>query len=240
MIALGPKLLILAGGFGTRLQPANLGVPKVLAPANGHPFLELQIINWINQGIRSFVFILHYEADKVIDFLKRIEETLLLGIEIAVLVEPKPLGTGGAVAFALKRLSINDDFFVTNGDTWLTSGVKALREVESPSIAVVKVSNCARYGQVKFDSTGRVMVFKEKANVIEPGWIYAGLSKLSPSIFQGMGDDIFSLEERIISSLALSKKLIAVPVTSEFIDIGVPEDYERFCHWIGNNSEGSL
>lgn len=236
-----PKLLVLAGGFGTRLQPANLGVPKVLAPANGRPFLELQIINWLDQGIRSFVFILHHQADKVVDFLKRIEGSLLLGIEIVVLVEPTPLGTGGAVAFALNRLPpLSDFFFVTNADTWLTSGIHALTVAESPSIAVVHVPNCARYGQVKFDSTGKVMAFKEKANVIEPGWINAGLAKLSPNIFQGISENNFSLEERIFSDLTLRKKLIAVPVTSDFIDIGVPEDYERFCRWIGNKSKGIL
>lgn len=233
----GPKLLILAGGFGTRLKPANLGVPKVLAPVNKIPFLELQIRNWLNQGIRTLIFLLHHEADKIIKFLQELEGGLLLNIRVLILIEPKPLGTGGAIAFALKRMSISNNFYVTNADTWLTSGVKELEVVESPAIAVVRVANCARYGRVKFDSSGRVVVFEEKSNVIRPGWINAGLAKLSPDIFQGILSDVFSLENFIFTKLFLAGKLIAVPIASDFIDIGVPDDYQQFCRWM--NKRGS-
>ena len=60
------KVIILAGGFGTRLKSAVSSVPKPLAPVMGKPFLSFQMENWTSQGITEFIFLLHYEAKKII------------------------------------------------------------------------------------------------------------------------------------------------------------------------------
>lgn len=231
------KLLVLAGGFGTRLRSANISQPKVLAPINGIPFIELQIQNWLRQGIRSFIFLLHHEAHKVIQFLKANENGLLKDCEIVTLVEPIPLGTGGAIAYAVKELLLQEDFYLSNADTWLTSGIGELSEVSSPAIAVVKNQNSARYGQVKFGSDQRVTAFIEKNAMIKLGWINAGLSKLSPDIFRGRINPTFSLEEDIFPRLVECGELRAVQISSNFIDIGIPEDYIKFSNWMLDNSK---
>jgi len=61
---------VLAGGFGQRLQSAVSAVHKALAPVGSAPFLHLQIEHWKNQGIKSFVFLLHYQSDLIISFLQ--------------------------------------------------------------------------------------------------------------------------------------------------------------------------
>ena len=61
-------LLVLAGGFGTRLKSILPNTPKVMAPICKKPFLYYQIENWSNQGIKSFNFLLHYEADQIIRY----------------------------------------------------------------------------------------------------------------------------------------------------------------------------
>ena len=58
-------LLVLAGGFGTRLRSIVNEVPKPLAPVNGSPFLKYLIKNWLRQGVREFIFLLHFEAEKI-------------------------------------------------------------------------------------------------------------------------------------------------------------------------------
>ena len=54
------KLFVLAGGFGTRLRALVSDVPKPLAPVAGRPFLLHLIDNWVAQGVKEFVFLLHY------------------------------------------------------------------------------------------------------------------------------------------------------------------------------------
>ena len=56
------KLLVLAGGFGTRLQSVVTAVPKALAPIGNVPFLHLQIAHWKSQGVNSFLFLLQYRV----------------------------------------------------------------------------------------------------------------------------------------------------------------------------------
>ena len=63
------RMLVLAGGFGTRLQSVLANVPKALAPIGDTTFLHLQIEHWIAQGLRSFVFLLHHQAEQIITFL---------------------------------------------------------------------------------------------------------------------------------------------------------------------------
>ena len=65
-------LLILAGGFGTRLKSVVSNVPKTMAPIDNVPFLHYQIENWIFQGVKSFVFLLYYQSDIIIEYLEKI------------------------------------------------------------------------------------------------------------------------------------------------------------------------
>ena len=62
------KMLVLAGGFGTRLKKELNGKPKPLADINGTPFLQLQIDKWQN-GVVKIIFLLYYESHQIISFL---------------------------------------------------------------------------------------------------------------------------------------------------------------------------
>jgi D-glycero-alpha-D-manno-heptose 1-phosphate guanylyltransferase len=234
------KLLILAGGFGTRLQSAVAAVPKALAPVGGVPFLRLQLEHWIDQGLRSFVFLLHHQSAQVIDFLLREKEELLKNCELDWLVEPAPMGTGGALAYAVERLDMQEDFLVTNADTWLGGGIEAMRRAGSPSMAVVQVSDAARYGSVLFDNDGVVRTFREIGPNESPGWINAGLCRLNAGLFRDWTHAPFSLEQISFPAWAAHGQLKAVPLQVDFIDIGIPEDYFRFCRWIESQKARNL
>ena len=170
------KLLVLAGGFGTRLQTVLAEVPKALAPVGKVPFLQLQIDHWKTQGINSFVFLLHHQANLVISFLQKEKKTgVLMGCEVYWLVEPRPMDTGGAVAHAVEQFHITGNFLVTNADTWLGTGIADVSKERMPAMAVVELPDAARYGRVQFDQRHRVTAFQEKNNKQHSGWINAGL-----------------------------------------------------------------
>ncbi|APW44194.1 sugar phosphate nucleotidyltransferase [Rhodoferax saidenbachensis] len=226
------KLLVLAGGFGTRLRSVVSDVPKALAPVNGVPFLRFQIENWVNQGLTSFVFLLHHQAQLVIDFLKSEKQDLFRNCEVNWIVESSPMGTGGAIANAVSVMNISGNFMVTNADTWLGTGIQALAQAESPAMAVVGVEDVRRYGGVLFDSGHVVSRFVEKSGLAQPGWINAGLYHLDVTLFRAWNQEPFSLETKSLFAWGANGILKAEPIETDFIDIGIPDDYFRFCRWM--------
>jgi len=234
------KLLVLAGGFGTRLQSVVAEVPKALAPVGDVPFLHMQIEHWKNQGLKSFVFLLHHQADLIIDFLRNEQNGLLEDCEVQWLVEPVPMGTGGAVAYAVEQLHLSGDFLVTNADTWIGIGIKEVWQTDSPAMAVIRVGEAGRYGNVRFDDKNLITAFHEKSTTAETGWINAGLCHLKAELFKDWDHEPFSLEQIIFPALVTRGNLKSVPLESNFIDIGVPEDYFRFCRWVESEKKGVM
>jgi len=236
------KLLVLTGGFGTRLKSTIADVPKALAPVAGVPFLRLQIDNWKNQGIDSFTFLLHHQSAQIISFLQQEHRVgQLRDCNVSWLIEPTPMATGGAVAYATERLSLKGNFLVTNADTWLGTGIAEVALENAPAMAVVESSDAARYGRVQFDMEHKVTDFQEKNSLDqEGGWINAGLCQLNAASFNNWNHLPFCLERVTFPAMVARRELKAVALHTEFIDIGVPDDYYRFCRWIEANREGSL
>lgn len=238
-----PELLVLAGGFGTRLKPAVSEVPKPLAPVAGKPYLDYVIDSWIRQGVEQMTFLLHHKAEMMQEFIEAKRRQLPgdgRSCELRILVERTPLGTGGAVAHAVGHFGLQANFLVANADTWLGSGIRQVSELGAPGIAIIRIGNAARYGLVEMED-GRVAGFDEKQGLAEPGWINAGLYNLPADLFrEWRGDQPFSIEKDVFPRLVSQKQLRAAVLSTDFIDIGVPEDYFRFCRWIDANKAGTL
>ena len=234
-------ILVLAGGFGSRLKSLVSDVPKPLAPVCGKPFLIHLIENLYFLGAREFVFLLHYEADAIKEILVDVtNDNNLDGIKITSLVEDLPLGTGGSIMNAINVLNINESFMVINADTWLGSGFKELSMSSPNSLAAVSVEDCSRYGALDVID-GKIHQFLEKKSSYGFGLINAGLYHLRPDIFNEVLDDTsFSLEADIFPSVVNRGTLYAIEINTDFIDIGVPEDYLRFCRWIESGKEIEL
>lgn len=234
------NMLILSGGFGTRLRSVVSDVPKPLAPVIDRPYLYYLIEHLAEQGLTSLTFLLHHQADLIEAFLQELKsDRRFKGCELRTLTEPKPLGTGGAIAYAVQQLQLSGAFLVTNADTWLGSGVKQILEVETPSIALVRVNNAERYGRVQFQHN-KVVSFDEKQSSAGPEWINAGLYHLHADLFQNWNGLSFSLERDLFPKLVSNGRLRALPLAADFIDIGIPDDYFRFCRWIESGKTGVL
>lgn len=234
-------ILVLAGGFGSRLKVAVSDVPKPLAPVCGKPFLIHLIEHLVSQGANSFVLLLHYEADliraMVDEFLNRHD---MVDVKITSIVEDRPLGTGGAIKNAINTLNINESFLVINADTWLGDGLKQISLSPPNSIMAVKVKDCSRYGALVVKGA-MVEKFLEKKLSYNNGLINAGLYHLSSDIFsEYVGNASFSLEAEVFPKIASNRNLSVVEVDTDFIDIGIPRDYYRFCSWIASGKKIDL
>ena len=234
------KLLVLSGGFGTRLKNSIGDLPKSLAPVNGVPFLYLQLIHWRSQGLTDFVFLLHHQAEQIIAFIESERLGLLQGCSVNWVVELFPLGTGGAIANAVRTLELKGDFLAANADTWLGTGVSALLDTPSPTIAVVKMTDTSRYGSVQFNSLHMVSKFVEKNALQGSGWINAGFFRLDAGLFTAWDSKPFSLEKQLFEPLIKNQTLSALPLQTDFLDIGVPDDYSRFCRWAEADYKSNL
>jgi D-glycero-alpha-D-manno-heptose 1-phosphate guanylyltransferase len=234
------RLYILAGGFGTRLKAAVPDVPKALAPIGGIHFLKLQLEHWLAQGLFEFTFLLHHQADQIIFFLQEQKGGLLKDCQVDWLIEPVPMDTGGALAHAVKTFGHKSDFLITNADTWLGGGIHEMMQSAAPAMAVVNLADVSRYGQVHFDHSQRVTAFAEKNGQFAAGWINAGLCHLDADLFKNWDGQPFSLEREMFATLVQNRRLTAVPLQTDFIDIGVPADYHCFCRWVATGRHNPL
>ena len=234
------QLLVLAGGFGTRLKSAVSEVPKPLAPINGTPLLQLQLKHWIEQGQRSFIFLLHYQADLIIKLLVKQSNYFGDAVNIDWVVEDQPLGTGGSVANAINKFALTGSVLISNADTWLDGGLQEIKNSDEAAIGVISVKNTARYGSIILDDELYVSKFFEKkinSTIDAKGIINAGLYKLPTSLFLAGNGRAFSLEAEILPKISSERLLRAVLLEGMFFDIGIPEDYYKFCDWYWINNK---
>lgn len=222
------EAIILAGGFGTRLQSVVKNVPKPMADINGKPFL-------------SFImdYLVHYEISKVllsVGYKHEIIENYFgfryKNIEIKYVFEAIPLGTGGAIREALEYVS-DDNVIVLNGDTFFCINLSEMydfhREKSSNlTIAVKAIENCNRYGAVIIQND-RIVQFEEKSSNgfgYINGGIYIINSKVISSFINEFGNQ-FSFERDFIQKITKKINVFSYVSNDYFIDIGIPEDYER-------------
>ncbi len=224
-----PSCIVLAGGLGTRLRGVVGTLPKCLAPVGRRPFLALQLEALRAAGITDVVLSLGYGAQQVIDAIG----TLASATPVRWVVEREPLGTGGAIAHAMDALAL-DECWVANGDTYLEANVSELIPPldraggELLRMALVRVDDRSRFGGVTVSADRRVTGFVEKGRG-GPGCINAGLYRLARAALPAALRGAFSLEQDVLPALAAQGAVTALELHGRFTDIGVPEDYRRFC-----------
>jgi NDP-sugar pyrophosphorylase family protein len=222
-------VVILAGGFGTRLRSVLSDRPKVLAPINGVPFLKCYL-EWLRGfGARRIILSLGHLAGMVEEFVKSENWN---GMEIVASVELTPLGTGGAVRACLPRLQ-SPAALVTNGDS--VTRLDLCRFVEFHRAKAARVSMVLTHqpqvhasGLVGTDANGAVISFNEKPQHQNAGgYINAGLYLMQrEAIAEIPGNQPVSLEQDVFPKCC-GRGFYALKGEFPFIDIGTPESYQR-------------
>jgi D-glycero-alpha-D-manno-heptose 1-phosphate guanylyltransferase len=222
--------IVLAGGLGTRLRPLLTDRPKCLAPVGQRSFLERQLDMLAARGLSRFVLALGHLAPLVLKTIEPLRERL----RIDAVVEPVALGTGGAILHAMEQRDLHE-CLVTNGDTWLDADLSGLLRPldasaqEKMRIGCTVVADRSRYGGIAFEGSGLVAGFVPKG-APGSGPINAGLYRMHRSALDGwVSGSAFSLETEVLPGLVAAGVVTATPLDGNFIDIGVPADYQRFC-----------
>jgi mannose-1-phosphate guanylyltransferase len=218
-------ILVLAGGLGSRIRPTLGDTPKLLAPIGERPFLYY-LLRWLRRfGARRVVLALGHGAAAVQEYLLDLRDPALA---VTFVVEPRPLGTAGAVRFACPLLH-TDPVLVMNGDTFVTADLcefLAFHRAAGATGTIVgaTVEAAGRYGRITIDGGARIREFVEKdAAFPGPVMVNAGIYLLSPALLDAIivmpGP---SLERDVFERLPAGS-LAAFGGPFDFVDIGTPE-----------------
>jgi NDP-sugar pyrophosphorylase family protein len=221
-------VFVLAGGLGTRIRPVLGDTPKLLAMLAGRPYLD-HLLDWLRGfGARRVLLGLGHRAEAVVDHLRTYPRS---DLELSYVIEPRALGTAGALRFARKEFR-SDPVMVINGDSFadadLCSMVVRQRDTgASGTVLCVEVRDAGRYGRVILDQAGFIQHFAEKDAAFHgPALVNAGIYLLSAALLDQIArNQSVSLENDVFEGLP-PRSLAAYTGRFSFVDIGTPESLE--------------
>ncbi len=222
------KIVIMAGGKGTRIAEVNSQVPKPMIPIDGKPILEHQINVLKRQGYREFILIIGHLGHIIQDYFK---DGSGWDVHIQYITEESPLGTAGALYFLKEE--IRENFLLVNGD--IIFDVDIARFLDSHrrlnTIATILTHpNSHPYdsGIIIADENRRVTdwLHKEDQRHWYKNRVNAGLHMLSPDIFRYFPDlQKRDLDRDILKPLISSREL-GIYDSPEYVkDMGTPDRY---------------
>jgi D-glycero-alpha-D-manno-heptose 1-phosphate guanylyltransferase len=221
------QAIILAGGLGTRLRSAVPNLPKCMAPVNGKPFIAYVINELQQQGIHSFILSLGYKSEAIIEYVTNQYPNL----HIQFSIEEEPLGTGGAIQLACTKAT-TPNVVVCNGDTLFKVNMNELSNFHVHhkahcTLTLKPMQKFERYGVVTLNNDASISSFKEK-KFYETGLINGGVYALNVhSFLQEQLPEKFSFEKEYLETMYHQRNLVGLVQQGYFIDIGIPEDFEK-------------
>lgn len=220
---------ILCGGLGTRLGELTAKCPKPLLPVAGRPFLEILVEEVARQGVERVLLLAAFESDQIRAMAADLPARLNLNLKVEVCIEPDRAGTGGALWHA--RAHLDDVFFLLNGDSWfdvLLSDLSACAAASPGATGVLSLrilEDTGRFGVVEM-TEDRITAFSARPETTGAGLVNAGVYLFRRALLNHLTPQC-SLEQDVLPDLARAGALRGVPETGYFIDIGIPDDYQR-------------
>lgn len=217
-------VVIMAGGFGTRLKPLTNIIPKPLIPIGQKTMLEQIFDRFAHYGCNEFHISVNYKADLIEYYLK----SQNLSHDISYFEEDKPMGTAGSLS--LLKGKIGDTFFVSNCDILIENDYSEIlnyhrqRENEITVVAALKHFKIP-YGTIETGTDGRLESLIEKPELTFK--INSGMYVLEPHLIDEVPNNEFYHITQLIEKLRTEGRKVGVYPVSEksWIDIGNWQEY---------------
>ena len=221
------KVVILAGGYGSRLSEYTESIPKPMVTIGGIPILIHIMNHYSKYGFREFIIALGYKSDYVKNFflnynkinndftLDFVKDEIILHNKIKNDWKVTLVNTGlnsmtGGRLKRIKKFIGNKSFFMTYGDGVSNVNIKSLLNFHKKNkkiVTVTAVRPIARFGELNIEKT-IVKEFNEKP-LSNNGWINGGYFVMEPSIFDYIKNDQVVLEKGPLTKIAKNKQLVA-------------------------------
>jgi dTDP-glucose pyrophosphorylase len=219
------KVIIMAGGLGTRLRPLTESTPKPLLHVGNKPILQTIVESFASQGFENFIISLNYKSHMI---KEHFGDGSNFGIHIEYLEEKKRLGTAGALSLLKKKP--NEPFFVMNGDILTNIDFTKLLDFHISSNS--NATMCVReyqyqvpYGVIETKNEQITSIVEKPVNKF---FVNAGIYLLSPSVLEYIPNDEFydmpTLFEFLINQ---QKNVLSFPIHEYWMDIGQHHDFEK-------------
>ncbi len=222
------KVVIMAGGKGTRIAQVNATVPKPMIPIEGKPILEYQIETLKKQGYTDIILIVGHMGNVI---QKYFGDGSAFGVQISYIVEEQPLGTAGALYFL--KDEIQNDFLLLNGDTIFDVDIQKFLEYhcnQRTAATILTHPNSHPYdsGIIIADDKNRVTnwLHKEDERLWYKNRVNAGLHMFSPRIFESFHEAKKCDLDRDVLKPLIKEGELSVYDSPEYIkDMGTPDRY---------------
>lgn len=219
------RIVLMAGGLGTRLKPLTEHFPKPLLKVGSKPVLQTIIENFREQGFIHFYLSVNYKAEMIEAYFK---DGSQFDVSIQYLQEKQRLGTAGALSL-LPEMP-NEPLIVMNGDLLTKVDYRQLLNFHKEHEAAATM--CVReydfqvpYGVVEIEQQ-RITGIKEKP--VQRFFVNAGIYVLNPeTLNQIPHDQFFDMPSLFESLIAQQKNTVVFPIHEYWIDIGQMADYEK-------------
>jgi len=198
-----------------------------MAPVAGKPFLHHLFDYLAAQGCQRAILSLGFRHEQVLEWLEQHNWPFA----IDYVIEEAPLGTGGGIALAIHKAADND-VIVINGDTMFAVDLADMLlyhrlQQASATLALKEMFAFDRYGVVRTGEDGHISSFEEK-QYREQGLINGGIYILNKEQLQAKQlPERFSFEKDYLEKYVGEHQFYGFQSDSYFIDIGVPEDYNK-------------
>ena len=224
------KVVILAGGLGTRLSEYTHSIPKPMIDINGKPMIYYIMKHYAKSGFKDFYVALGYKGNVIRKFFKNRS----YGWNINLIDTGKNTMTGGRLK-RLKKYLGKDTFMMTYGDGISNVNIKKLLNFHKKNnklVTVTAVRPPARFGVLKF--TGNlVKYFKEKSKVDE-GWINGGFFVMETDFLKFIKNDKVYLERYPLEKTSKKKQLIAFKHEGFWQCVDTKRDLDKIRKLIGS------
>ena len=200
------KVVILAGGYGSRLSEYTKTIPKPMVKVLGVPIIQRIIDYYISYGHYEFYIALGYKGEKLKKYF--LNNKISKKVKIHLINTGKNTMTGGRLKRLKKNLSTT--FLMTYGDGLADVNLKKLVDFHKKNkkiFTLTAVRPPARFGAIKIKGN-YVNYFKEK-NSLDEGWINGGYFVIEPKFFKYLKNDKTFLEREPFEKLTKKKELIA-------------------------------
>ena len=219
-------VLLMAGGFGTRLLPLTKETPKPLLKVGKLPILETIITQFIDAGFHNFYISTHYKAEMV---RKHFGDGSAWGVSIQYIHETKPMGTAGSLGL-LPRDIQDLPILVMNGDLLTKVNFEHLLEFHKEQGGVATM--CVReydfqvpYGVIESKEC-RITSIVEKP--VHQFFVNAGIYVLDPTLVKSVdGKTYLDMPSLLESRIEIGEQVDTFPLHEYWIDIGHLEEFER-------------